>query len=394
MRQRYRFTLMISAVFALSLGAGPGHAQGQTMISSGDVDATDGVGLTTVVDDLEHPWGVAWLPDGSMLITERPGRLRLVRDGVLVDTPVAGVPEVLAAGQGGLLDVAVHPEFEDNNLVYLTYAHGTEDANRLRVARGVLDGAALRDLEVIFEVADAKEGGQHFGSRMLWLPDGTLLVSIGDGGNPPVSFDGQDIRQQAQNLGTHFGKIIRIGDDGAVPTDNPFVGQNDAQPEIWTYGQRNIQGLARDPESGWIWANEHGARRGDELNRLEVGRNYGWPAATHSRNYGILGSEISPHTSLPDMEDPVFVWSETHAPSGLAIYRGDVFPEWDGDILSGGLVTDDIRRIEIDANGRAVAESAIDIGERVRDIRVGPDGHVYVLTDEPQGRLIRLEPTG
>ena len=394
MTARHRFTLStcVGALLALSLGADAGPAQGQTMISDPDVQTVTGVRLTTIVDGLEHPWGMAWMPDGSMLITERPGRLRLVRNGALVDEPITGTPQVMASGQGGLLDVAVHPEFERNGLVYLTYAHGTGNANRLRVARAVFDGAALRDLEVIFEVADAKERTQHFGSRLLWLPDGTLLVSVGDGGNPPVSFDGQDIRQQAQNLGTHFGKVIRIRDDGTVPADNPFVDQSGAHPQIWSYGHRNIQGLARDPESGQLWANEHGARRGDELNRLEVGQNFGWPAATHSRNYGLLGSEISPHTSLPGMVDPVFVWSETHAPSGLAVYRGDVFAQWDGDLLSGGLVTQDIRRIEIDANGRAVAESAIDIGDRVRDVRVGPDGHVYVLTDEGQGRLIRLDP--
>ena len=260
------------------------------------------------------------------------------------------------------------------------------------MARAAFDGTALTDLEVIFEVADPKAGGQHFGSRLLWLPDGTLLISIGDGGNPPVSFAGDEIRQQAQNLATHFGKIVRVRDDGSVPADNPFVDQAAARPEIWSYGHRNIQGLARDPLTGLLWANEHGAQRGDELNRLEMGRNFGWPAATHSRNYGIFRTEISPHTSLPDMADPAFVWSDTHAPSGLAVYRGNVFPDWDGDILSGGLVTRDVRRIDLDQDGRILGEERIDIGARVRDVRVGPDGHVYLLTDQSSGRLIRLDP--
>ena len=394
MNRRLPLTLAIGAVLALVVGAGgtTSVAQSRTVTSTGEAPVMDGVRLTTVVGGLEHPWGMAWLPDGAMLITERPGRLRLVRDGELVDSPITGVPDVFAQGQGGLLDVALHPDFAENRLVYLSYAYGSDDDNRLRVARAVFDGSALTNLEVVFEVADPKSGGQHFGSRLLWLPDDTLLVSIGDGGNPPLSFDGEDIRQQAQNLGTHFGKMIRIADDGAIPADNPFVDHEEARPQIWSYGHRNIQGLARDPATGDIWANEHGAQRGDELNQLSVGENFGWPAATHSRNYGVFRTEISPHDSLPGMVDPVFVWSETHAPSGLAVYRGDVFTEWDGDILSGGLVTRDVRRIEIDESGNAVAESAIEIGARVRDVRVGPDGLVYVLTDEGAGRLIRLDP--
>lgn len=392
MFQRYRSPFLVAAGLGLVVGAAPALAQGQTVISDGDPQEATGVRMTTVVGDLEHPWGMAWLPNGDMLITERPGRLRLVRDGDLVAEPIAGTPEVFVNRQGGLLDVALHPDFEDNRLIYLTYAHGTEDANRTRVARAAFDGAALSDLEVIFEVADTKQGGQHFGSRLLWLPDGTLLVSIGDGGNPPISFDGEEIRQQAQNLGTHFGKLVRLNDDGSVPADNPFVGRDGAQPEIWSYGHRNVQGLALDPATGAIWLNDHGARRGDELNRIDLGENYGWPAATYSRNYGVLGTEISPHTSLPGMVDPVFVWSETHAPSGLTVYRGDAFGAWDGDVLSGGLVTEDVRRIDIDGNGAVAGEYSIDIGDRVRDVRQGPDGALYVLTDESDGRLIRLEP--
>lgn len=385
---------LLSIAFAATLVVGAwttGGAAAEPFISERGAEPDSGYQVTTIVEELEHPWGMAWLPDGRILITERDGRLRLVQDGALAPEPISGVPEVYADSQGGLLDVAIHPQFSENGLVYLTYSAGDRDANRTTVARGILDGNRLLDVQTIFEVADDKRGGAHFGSRLLWLPDGTLLVSIGDGGNPPVSFDGDDIRLQAQNLGTHFGKLLRLNDDGSVPDDNPFVGQEGARPEIWSYGHRNAQGLARDPETGAIWVNEHGARRGDELNRVEVGQNYGWPAATHSRNYGF-GTEISPHTSLPGMIDPTVVWMRTKAPSGLAVYRGEVFSDWDGDLLSGGLVSEDIRRIVLNDDGTVASEHVIEIGDRVRDVRVGPDGHVYVLTDESDGRLLRLDP--
>ena len=386
---------LLSITFAAALVVGTwtmaSKATAEPFISERDLTPDSGYQITTLVEDLENPWGMAWLPDGSILITERDGRLRIVRDGVLAPQPIGGLPEVYADSQGGLLDVAIHPQFSENGLVYLTYSAGERSANRTTVARGILEGDSLVDVQVIFEVADDKRGGAHFGSRLLWLPDGTLLVSIGDGGNPPVSFDGDDIRLQAQNLGTHFGKLLRLNDDGSVPEDNPFVGQDGARPEIWSYGHRNIQGLARDPETGAIWVNEHGARRGDELNLVEAGQNYGWPAATHSRNYG-LGTEISPHTSLPGMADPMLVWMRTTAPSGLAVYRGDVFADWDGDLLSGGLASEDIRRLTLNEDGTVTGEYVIEIDERVRDVRVGPDGHVYVLTDESDGRLLRLDP--
>ena len=206
--------------------------------------------LTTVVDDLEHPWGLAWLPDGTMLITERPGRLRLVRDGVLDPTPVSGVPEVLAINQGGLLDVAIHPRFEENSLVYLTYSDGTSDANQVQVARGEFQDDRLQNVEVIFTATPPKPQGQHFGSRMVWLPDETLLVSIGDGGNPPVELEGELIRLQAQNRESHLGSIVRLNDDGSIPEDNPWVNDGESDPAIWSYGHRNIQGLALDADSG------------------------------------------------------------------------------------------------------------------------------------------------
>ncbi|MEB3179789.1 MAG: PQQ-dependent sugar dehydrogenase, partial [Nostocaceae cyanobacterium] len=346
---------------------------------------------TKVVEGLEHPWGLAWLPDGSMLITERPGRLRIVSSsGVLDPKPISGVPQVFAVGQGGLLDVSVHPRFAENRLVYLTYADGSESANRTRVARATLDGKALKNLQVIFEVSQSKSGGQHFGSRILWLPDGTMLVAIGDGGNPPVRLEGDLIRKQAQNLRSRLGKIIRLNDDGSIPQNNPFVKKGKADPSVWSYGHRNIQGIALDPEKNRVWASEHGARGGDELNLVEAGKNYGWPVVTHSQEYA--GGEISKERSRPGMVDPKLVWATTTAPSGLAFYSSDRVPAWKGDLFSGGLVSQDVNRIDLDANGKVLGEQSIKIGQRVRDVRQGPDGLLYILTDEQNGQMIRLEP--
>ncbi len=349
------------------------------------------VQAVTLVENLEHPWGMVWLPDGAMLVTERPGRLRIIRNNALEPNPVAGVPEVLTAGQGGLLDISLHPQFEDNGWVYFTYAHGTSDANRTRVARAQFDGSSLSNWTVIFEVERDKPGGQHFGSRMTWLPDETLLVAFGDGGNPPVRLDGNLIRNQAQNRNSRLGAVVRINDDGSIPADNPFANASDADPALWSYGHRNIQGLVRDPETNVVWSTEHGPRGGDELNIIEPGENYGWPVVTQGQEYA--GGPVSNERSRPDMVDPLLVWTPSKAPSGLEVYRGDRFLQWRGHLFSGGLVTQDVRRIEVDAAGTVVAQESIEIGQRVRDVRQGPDGLLYVLTDESNGRLIRLEPT-
>lgn len=333
---------------------------------------------------------MAWLPDGAVLVTERPGRLRVVREGKLDPTPIAGLPNVFASGQGGLMEVSVHPQFAQNQFVYLTYSYGDESANRTRVARGVLEGQTLRDVQTIFEVTQPKPGSQHFGSRIQWLPDGTMLVAIGDGGNPPVSLEGELIRQQAQNLRSRLGKIVRINDDGSIPADNPFAANANADSAIWSYGHRNIQGLALNPTSGQVWATEHGARGGDELNQVQAGDNYGWPLVTYSREYS--GGEISSERSRPGLIDPKKVWESTVAPSGLTFYTGDRFPGWKGNLFAGGLVTQGIERIEIDAAGNAVERQTIDINQRVRDVRQGPDGLLYVLTDQSNGQMIRLEP--
>ena len=369
---------------AVLLHAGP-------FMTESDVASEGGYRMVTVLQGLEHPWAMAWLPDGDMLVTERPGRVRRVRNGRLVDTPIAGVPDVFASGQGGLLDISTHPQFAVNRTLYLTYANGNIMANRTRVARAVLNGDRLENWRVIFEVNTKKFGNQHFGSRLLWMPDGTLLVSIGDGGNPPIRLAGDWIRKQAQNRSSHLGKVLRIRDDGSAPSDNPFTTTSDANPLVWSYGHRNIQGMAYDHIRSLVWASEHGALGGDELNIIRTGKNYGWPTVTFSREY-YDGSKISPHTTKPGMVNPELVWMTAIAPSGLTLYTADRFPRWHGDLLAGGLKSQDIRRIDLDADGRVVGQSALRIGQRVRDIRQGPDGLLYVLTDESNGSLIRLEP--
>lgn len=355
---------------------------------SSAVPEASGWRTEVVIAGLEHPWGIVWLPDGSALVTERPGRLRRIRNGQLEPTPIAGVPPVFVGGQGGLLDIALHPDFATNQWVYLTFAAGNDSANRTSLARGRLDGDRLRDVAVIFQNPDTKADGQHFGSRLLFLPDGSLLMSIGDGGNPPVAFAGDVIRKQAQNPARLFGKIVRLRDDGTPHPDNPFRDQPGAHPALYTLGHRNIQGLALDG-SGRVWATEHGARGGDELNLITAGHNYGWPEVTYSMEY--WGPRISDLTSRPDVTDPLLIWIPSKAPSGLCVYTGNAFPQWRGSLFSGALRNRELRRITL-AGTRVVSEERLTIGKRVRDVRQGPDGGLYVLTDEPEGALLRVVP--
>ncbi len=384
--------ILITLIVSILAAAGcPNTIWAKPFMTTGDVPAQGGFRAVTLVDTLEHPWGMAWLPNGDLLITERPGRLRRVRDGRLIPDPIPGIPRVFASGQGGLLDVSLHPRFKDNRKIYFTYAHGTAKSNRTRVASARLTDTGLENWQVIFEVATEKPGTQHFGSRLLWMPDGTLLVSVGDGGNPPVRMDGEWIRNQAQNRDSHLGKILRLNQDGSIPEDNPFVSHAGARPAVWSYGHRNIQGLAFDPVRSMVWASEHGALGGDELNAITAGKNYGWPAVTFSREY-FDGSKISSDTSKAGMIDPKVVWRTAIAPSGLVVYTGNRFKDWHGDLFAGGLRSQDIRHIDLDENGAVIGQNALRIGQRVRDVRQGPDGMLYVLTDESNGSLIRLEP--
>jgi aldose sugar dehydrogenase len=337
-----------------------------------------------LVDGLEHPWAMAFLPEGGMLVTEREGRLRLVtEDFELTPEPLAGVPTAFARGQGGLLDVVLHPDFEDNRLVYLSYAYLANGGAGTAVARGRLGDGALQDTEVIFESNGLASGGRHFGSRLLFDNDGYLYVTHGDRGE----------RDEAQNLANHTGSLIRLHDDGRVPEDNPFVGRDDAMPEIFSYGHRNAQGIALHPETGVVWQHEHGPRGGDELNIIRPGGlNYGWPEVTQGVEYAT-GRAIGLDEAPEGIEAPVHVWTPSIAPSGMAFYTGDAFPEWQGDLLVGALAYRLLARLELDDDTVVHEERLLegDIG-RIRDVRVGPDGLVYLLTDEADGGLYRLSP--
>jgi glucose/arabinose dehydrogenase len=362
---------------------------------TGETPEETGWSAETVTAGLMHPWSAAWLPDGrTMLVTEREGRLRVIRDGRLRMDVVEGLPDILAIGQGGLMEVSLHPRFADNRWVYLTFTEGSRNANRTALARARIneDLTRLTDLEVIFRVNRLKPGGQHFGSRLLWRPDGTLLMSIGDGGNPPIKLDGRLIRLNAQDLSAHLGKTVRMTDAGKPAAGNPFAGDDDpnTDPYIWTYGHRNIQGMAAHPDTDTVWATEHGARGGDELNVLAKGANYGWPKATYSREY--FGPRISERTTLPGAVQPEVVWTPCIAPSGLTFYTGAEFPDWQGDLLAGGLVLRQIRRVHLE-NGKVVDETTLQFDDRIRWVKQGPDGGLYVLTDEIDGRLLRLRPT-
>jgi glucose/arabinose dehydrogenase len=335
----------------------------------------------TVAEGLDRPWGLAFLPDGGMLVTERPGRLRRVSSDGVVSEPLAGVPPVYFRGQGGMLDVILHPDFARNRFVYLSYSHGDAVKSATRIARAVLGDMELEALEVIFTVTPTKDTPQHYGGTMVFLGDGTLLLTTGDG---------FDYREQAQNLQSHLGKILRIADDGSVPADNPFVGRPDAAPEVWSYGHRNPQGLALDAGSNRVYQHEHGPRGGDELNLLQAGHNYGWPAITHGVDYS--GAYVSPFSELPGMEQPLMYWVPSIAPSGLAFYHGEKFPEWQGDLFLGALVDREVRRIDLEA-GQVAGEQALfsELNERIRNIKVGPDEHLYLVTDSEQGRILRVE---
>ncbi len=334
--------------------------------------------IETVAEGLEQPWSLAFLPDGDMLVTELPGRLRRVSPDGTLGEPISGVPETFYKSQGGFFDVLLHPGFEDNALVYLSYAEGPAKGNTLAVGRGRLEGDGLRGFEVIFRVSPLKDTPVHYGGRMVWLGDGTLLVTTGDG---------FDYRERAQDLSNQMGKTVRMTDTGEVPADNPFVGRDGADPYVYTYGHRNPQGLVYDAENDRVYLHEHGPKGGDELNLLVAGRNYGWPAITYGKDYS--GALISPFTEAPGMEQPLVHWTPSIAPSGMALYTGDEFPEWRGQVFVGGLVEKAVRRVEL-RGSKVVGQEVVfgEIGERIRDVRVGTDGLLYLLTGQDDGRLL------
>ena len=338
--------------------------------------------VVTLVRGLDHPWGLTFLAGGDMLITERPGRLLRVDRATLQPRTVRGLPAIAAVGQGGLLDVTLHPEFASNRLVYLSFTGTDEDGLGTEVARGRLAGDSLEDVEVIFRALPKSRGGRHFGSRLLFDTDGHLLITLGERGDRP----------RAQDIGDHAGSVIRINDDGSVPADNPFVTTAGARPEIYTYGNRNVQGIALDPGSGRVWAHEHGPQGGDEVNILVSGRNYGWPVITYGRNY-VLGTKIGEGTHKEGMEQPLHYWTPSIAPSGMTLYAGDKFPAWRGNLFVGALKYQLLVRLE-ERDKEIVHEERLlkDVLGRIRDVRSGPDGYIYVLTDHDDGVLARLEP--
>jgi len=336
--------------------------------------------VTVLASGLEHPWGLAVLPDGRMLVTERPGRVRLVSREGRLSAPLPGAPTVFARGQGGLHDVLLHRDFARTGLVYFCHAAEGAGGASTAISRGRLTEAGIEGLERVFTAGPLFVGTFHFGCRMVWDRDGFLHLSLGDRMRP----------DQSQDLGAHNGKTLRLTEDGRPAPGNPFAGRPGAAPEVWTLGHRNIQAMTLHPESGRIWVVDHGPRGGDEVNLLESGANYGWPSATHGINYD--GSTITPYRSLPGMVDPLWVWLPVSiAPSGATFYLGDAFPGWRGDLLIGGLRERALVRLRF-ANGRPVSEERIPLGERIRDVRVGPGGSVLLLTDSPRGAIWRLDP--
>lgn len=338
---------------------------------------------TTLASGLENPWSVAFLPDNRMLVTERAGRLRILDPNFKLDPkPIEGLPEIMARGQGGLFDVVLHPDYLRNGWIYWAYSAPGAGGWGTALARGKLRGHQMTEVQVLFTMEPKTRSGQHFGGRIVFDQSGMLYLTLGDRGD----------KDRAQDLNDHAGSVIRLHDDGRVPVDNPFALKNNAKPEKWTLGNRNIQGAAIHPQSGALWTHEHGPQGGDEINVMRAGRNYGWPVITYGVNYGS-GSKIGEGQTKAGMEQPLHMWVPSIAPSGLAFVNSDKFPHWKGNLLIGALRDQSLVRLELDGE-KVLREERMLKGQlgRIRDVRMGPDGLVYLLTDSTQGALIRLEP--
>jgi glucose/arabinose dehydrogenase len=338
--------------------------------------------ITTVAEGLENPWGFVILPDGRLLVTERPGRMRFVSTEGKLSEPLTGLPEVLARGQGGLLDVTLSPKFAQDKLVYWSFAEAGDGGAGTAVARGRLGGSSIEEVKIIWRQTPKVDSPNHFGSRIVFRPDGTLFITMGDRFNQ---------RPLVQDLSTTIGKLVRINADGTIPRDNPFVNKAGAKPEIWSYGHRSVQAAALHPQTGELWTVEHGARGGDELNNPQAGRNYGWPVITYGIDYS--GEKIGEGTQKAGMEQPVYYWDPVIAPSGALFYTGGAFPDWQGDLFVGSLQPGGLVRLELQ-NGKVVKETRYlgELRERIRDVQQAADGSLYVITDSPKGRVLRLEP--
>jgi len=342
------------------------------------------ISANVVTDGLSHPWGMDILPDGALIVTEREGALRIVRDGAVSD-PIAGLPDIAVVGQGGLLDVALAPDFADTGEIYLTFSDPGEGGQGTALARAVLEGwqdgaAELANLETLFSMEKKTGTGHHFGSRIVFAGDGTVFITTGDRGDS----------DRAQDFADTAGAVLRLNRDGSIPADNPFARGEDAAPEIWSKGHRNLQGAALDPQTGALWTVEHGARGGDEINRPEAGKNYGWPVISYGRHYS--GRKIGVGAEAPGYEQPEYYWDPSIAPSGLAVYSGEMFPEWQGDLLVGALKFQLLVRLDRNEAGEIVDEERMLDGEfgRIRDVTVAPDGSIFLLTDEDPGAIIHV----
>ncbi|OOZ35394.1 PQQ-dependent sugar dehydrogenase [Solemya velesiana gill symbiont] len=369
-RQRLLFASLLVAVILAALYVTPHNVQAA------------GFKAVTLVKGLEHPWGMAFLPDGRVLVTERPGRLRLIENNRLLPEPVKGLPEIAAHGQGGLLDVALHPDYADNGWIYLAYVARGIGGTGTEVGRGRLQGNRLVDWQLLFQLQPKSGTGRHFGSRLVFDGAGYLYITIGDRGE----------RKRAQKLGDHAGSVIRLYDDGRVPGDNPFVDTAGARPEIYSYGHRNPQGAVLHPDRGALWIHEHGPQGGDEINVIAPATNYGWPVISYGAEYGI-GIPVGEGTHKPGMAQPIYYWVPSIAPSGMMFYNGDKFPQWRGNLFVGSLKFQLLVRLETDGE-KVLKEERLLKGQlgRIRDVRNSPDGYIYLLTDASDGQLVRLEP--
>jgi glucose/arabinose dehydrogenase len=343
--------------------------------------------IETITDELSFPYSIAFLPGGDMLVTEKPGRLRVLKEGVLQPEPIPGTPDVFRGldgdqQQGGLLDIALHPRFAENRLVYLSFSEGDDKGSTASVIRARYQDGRLEDVVKLYTAFPAVKKAIGFGARLMFLPDETLLISMGDR---------LLAREEAQNLGSSLGKVLRLKDDGGIPEDNPLINTADALPEIWTYGHRIIIGMVYDPITDTVYAHENGPKGGDELNILKVGANYGWPFATFGLDYS--GGYVSPFTSYPGTVQPLTDWTPSLAPSGMTICRGCLWSEWEGDLIIGNLVGQQVRRVRV-LNGVVTEQEILfaELEERFRDVRFGPDGALYILTDNEQGRILKVVP--
>ncbi len=375
MLSRHRCTLTVIALGLLACQI--------SMLNADVIDSQQHrFNVEVITGDLEHPWGLAFLPAGDMLVTERAGRLRRIEGGSLRPTPIAGLPKIQEKGQGGLLGIALHPDYAQNRWLYLAYAAGSWGSYNTEVLRGRFDGSQLNEVQTIFKATPKSRGGRHFGSRLVFGRDRMLYISLGDRGE----------RSSAQDLSDHRGTLIRVRDDGSAPPDNPFVGQAKARPEIYTYGNRNMQGMTLHPVTGAVWTHEHGPQGGDEINIMQAGVNYGWPVITYGANYG-LGTQIGEGTHKEGMAQPIYKWVPSIAPSGMTFYTGAAFPNWQGDLFVGSLKFGLLVRLEVQGEQVVSEERMLDRRYgRIRDVVQGPDGYLYLLTDDRDGQVLRLTP--